>query len=283
MRSDGSEILRLSAFSVGGRGGNPAGVVLGAERLSATERLAIAADLGYSESAFLESMGGHRYRIQYFSPRAEVPFCGHATIAAAVVVAGRHGTGGYVFESAVGPIQLTTTVAKDDSVIATLTSVATTTRPTTETELDELLAALRLQPADLNPRYPPHVAFAGNDHPILVLSGRDRLAALDYDYPALAELMDRASWITVDLLWAASATEFHARNPFPPGGVVEDPATGAAAAAFGGYLRSLGFVTAPGRVLVFQGEDMGRPSRLDISLVPGEPGVLVSGTATVLD
>jgi len=55
---------------------------------------------------------------------------------------------------------------------------------------------------------------------------------------------------------------FHARDPFPPGSVVEDPATGPAAAAFGGYLRALALIDIPARVTILQGEDMGRPSRL---------------------
>ena len=51
---------------------------------------------------------------------------------------------------------------------------------------------------------------------------------------------------TVDLVHREDELTFHARNPFPVGGVVEDPATGAAAAAFGAYLRELKLVTPPG-------------------------------------
>jgi PhzF family phenazine biosynthesis protein len=73
---------------------------------------------------------------------------------------------------------------------------------------------------------------------------------------------------------------FHARNPFPPGGVYEDPATGAAAAAFGGYLRELGLVAAPATLTVHQGHDMGRPSLLRVGLDEGaDTGVRVTGQA----
>ena len=208
-----------------------------------------------------------------------MPFCGHATIATAVALAGRDGVGDLVLESAVGRIPLRTRLSADGSVVATLTSVATRSRLATEAELTEVLSALRWDRSDLDERYFPHIGYAGNYHPILVVRTRERLAALDYDYPVLADLMARRNWITVDLVWAESATTFHARNPFPPGGVVEDPATGAAAAAFGGYLRTLGQASAPSRLTMFQGEDMGRPSRLEIELQAGEPGVLVSGTA----
>jgi PhzF family phenazine biosynthesis protein len=65
--------------------------------------------------------------------------------------------------------------------------------------------------------------------------------------------------------------------------VVEDPATGAAAAAFGGYLRELGLVDPPARVVVHQGDDLGRPSLLTID-IPADPasGIAVTGTAVPL-
>ncbi len=100
---------------------------------------------------------------------------------------------------------------------------------------------------------------------------------------ALTALMARLDWTTIDLVWRESPTVFHARNPFPPGGVVEDPATGAAAAAFGGYLRELGLVRAPATLTVHQGVDMGRPSTITVT-VPAEPdtGIGVTGTAVRL-
>jgi PhzF family phenazine biosynthesis protein len=69
------------------------------------------------------------------------------------------------------------------------------------------------------------------------------------------------------------------RNPFPVGGVYEDPATGAAAAALGGYLRELGAAGPDATLHLSQGDDIGRPGRLTVTLVSGEPGVRVSGTA----
>ena len=65
--------------------------------------------------------------------------------------------------------------------------------------------------------------------------------------------------------------------------MVEDPATGAAAAAFGGYLRELGLVDTPTTITVHQGDDMGRPGVLTVD-IPAEPGsgIAVSGTAVVL-
>jgi predicted PhzF superfamily epimerase YddE/YHI9 len=69
------------------------------------------------------------------------------------------------------------------------------------------------------------------------------LAELNYDFETLKALMLRDSLTTLQLIWRESATVFHSRNPFPVGGIVEDPATGSAAAALRGYLRASKLVT----------------------------------------
>jgi len=275
-------VLRYAAFTEQGAGGNPAGVVLDARGLDNAERLAIAAEIGYSETAFVEPTGAPgNYRVRYFSPRAEVAFCGHATIATAVAIAERLGPGQLHFDTLAGPVPVATQVGGAGAT-ATLTSVPTRTRPAQDDELDRALRALRWDREDLDGRYPAHVAYAGNEHLILALRDRDRLAGLDYDYPALAALMTEQAWTTLQLVQAHSPALFAARNPFPPGGVVEDPATGAAAAAFGGYLRALGLVDLPAQVTVLQGEDMGQPSRLLVDISNDDDRVRVTGTAAAL-
>lgn len=274
-----SRVLRYAAFTDQGSGGNPAGVLLDADGVDDSVRLAVAAQVGYSETAFVEAQGGQgQYRVRYFSPQAEVAFCGHATIAAAVAIADRDGPGFLQFSTLAGPIAVQTSVTSE-GVTATLTSVPTHTRAAEAEELDAALAALGWQRSDLDPRYPAHVAFAGNDHLVLAVRERSLLAALDYDFPTLGALMAQRAWTTVHLVWAASRTVFHARDPFPPGGVIEDPATGAAAAAFGGYLRTLGLVELPTRITILQGADMGRPSRLLVDLSTDDDTVQVTGTA----
>ena len=73
-------ILKIAAFSYQGKGGNPAGVVLSDTMPPAEEMLKIAAEVGYSETAFLVKQDAG-WRVRYFAPAMEVPFCGHATIA----------------------------------------------------------------------------------------------------------------------------------------------------------------------------------------------------------
>jgi len=116
-----------------------------------------------------------------------------------------------------------------------------------------------------------------------VAKTRKRLADLDYDFDVLAELMRDHGLITVQLVWPESSKRYHSCNPFAGSGVVEDPATGASAAAFGGYLRELGLIGETASFTIIQGVDMGRPSEINVSVVRGEPGVRVSGTAHRID
>jgi PhzF family phenazine biosynthesis protein len=268
------ELLRYVAFSDRPDGGNPAGVVLDASGLSDERMLEIAAEVGYSETAFVNGDG-----IRYFSPLAEVPFCGHATIATAVALAERDGPGERTFATRSGPVPITTR-ADQGRVTATLTSVPPRVEPLDD--LDELLAALRWAADDLDPELPPRVAYAGAHHPVVAARTRERLADLHYDFDQLGALMAARDWTTIQLVWREEPLRFHARNPFPPGGVVEDPATGAAAAALGAYLRDLGLVEPPATVTVLQGEDMGRPGRLLVDLDAGRPEIDVTGTAVAL-
>jgi PhzF family phenazine biosynthesis protein len=278
----GPEILRYVAFSDDPAGGNPAGVVLDATGLDEAQMLAVAADVGFSETAFLLPRPDG-LAVRYFSPLAEVSFCGHATIATAVAHAERSGGGTLHLRTAAGEVPVRTERTADGGWTATLTSVAPRTADLAPDDLRDLLALLRLTPGDLDPALPPRVASAGAWHPVVALASRERLAVLDYDVPGLGRLMADRGWTTVALVWRQDATTFHARNPFPPGGVVEDPATGAAAAALGGYLRELGAVALPARLTVLQGADMGRPGTLWVH-VPAEPGsgVEVSGRAVAL-
>ena len=283
MSGPAAEVLRRSAFPDGPGGGNPAGVVLDARGLDAVTMLALAAEVGYSETAFLVPRAEPRsYDVRFYAPTTEVPFCGHATIAAAVAVAERDGPGPLAFRCVPGRIAIDTT-GENAAVLATLTSVPPTVEEPPAGLVDATLSALRWREDDLEDALPPRIAFAGARHLVLAAATRERLAALDYDFEALRALCREQALVTVTLVWREDEHTFHVRNPFPYGGVVEDPATGAAAAAFGGYLRALGLVAPPVELTLLQGVDMGRPSRLLVSLDAGSGGVRVTGGAVRIE
>lgn len=275
------QLYRLTAFSDRPEGGNPAGVWVGDVLPDASEMQRIAADVGFSETAFVAPAAGRGRTVRYYSPEAEVSFCGHATIAAGVVLGERDGDGTYELETAAGPVSVTSRM-RDGVREASLTSVEPTQTMVSDALLQEALAALGWYPEELDAAIVPARAYAGAWHLVLAASRLERLNELSYDFERLKELMLRDGLTTVQLIWRESETVFHSRNPFPVGGVVEDAATGAAAAALGGYLRSASLVKTPATVLIRQGEVMGRPSRLEVT-IPESGGIVVTGTAVKLD
>jgi PhzF family phenazine biosynthesis protein len=187
-----------------------------------------------------------------------------------------------VFVTQAGPVPVEVRAGRDGVLRATLTSVEPYVQEISPSYLAEALAALRWREDELDPALPPRVAYAGARHLVLAAATRARLADLDYDFDRLAAYMTARDLTTVQLAWRESRDVFHVRDPFPVGGVVEDPATGAAAAAFGAYLRALGAVPAAAQVTLHQGEDMGRPGVLHVTLREGDTRVRVSGAAVPL-
>lgn len=284
MTHSDTEVLRYAAFTQDPAGGNPAGVVLDATGWPATRMLKTAAGVGYSETAFVTAAdpGARAFSLRYFSPLAEVAFCGHATVATSVALAQRHGPGRLRLDTPAGTVTVDTCLA-DGTGTATLTSVPTRSRLATPAEIADTLDALRWAESDLHPDLPVRVAFAGNEHLMLPARSRARLADLDYDFGRLANVMTTAGWTTVHLFWPQAPGQWQARDPFPVGGVTEDPATGAAAAAFGGYLRDIGLIGQPARITIHQGVDLGRPSELMVEIRPDDRRVRVTGHAVPIN
>jgi PhzF family phenazine biosynthesis protein len=237
----------------------------------------LAHEVGFSETAFAaRTQDG--FRVRYFSPEAEVAFCGHATIALGAALAREFGDG--VYPLALNQAAITVEGKREHG----LTSAALQSPPTRSAPADPQLVAAALElfgyaVGDLDPRIPPGLAHAGNDHLVLALASRELLAAMRYELEAGRALMQAHGLITIVLVWAENARLFHTRNPFAAGGVYEDPATGAGTAALAGYLRDIGWPHG-GAIDVVQGEDMGMRSRLHAEFGP-ESGssIRVAGTA----
>lgn len=273
-------VERYASFADGSVGGNPAGVVICDALPDAAAMQRIAAEVGYSETVFAVPEGAE-WRVRYFAPAMEVPFCGHATVALGAALATHFGGG--VFR-----LQLNDGVASVEGQIQGAVATATLCSPPAHSRAvapDYLAACLALfgyGTADLDARLPPAIISAGANHLLLALTSRQRLATMAYDFERGQRLMATEDLATISLVFAETPQLFHARNPFAVGGVYEDPATGAAAAALGGYLREIGWPHG-GAVTIVQGEDMGMPSRLfvEISNVAGD-GVRVGGSVRPL-
>ncbi|NIS91409.1 MAG: PhzF family phenazine biosynthesis isomerase [Woeseiaceae bacterium] len=277
--SDG-KLYHLAAFAQGDKGGNPAGVWVGDQLPPPEEMQRIAADVGASETAFVAPASGERRTVRYYSPEIEVSFCGHATIATGVVLGQEDGEGTYTLDTLVGPIEVTA-LGSGDNMEASLRSIDTKQESITDESLQEALDCLGWSCDDLDESLPAVKAWAGAWHYVIAVTDKHLLDTLDYNFDRLKALMRREGLTTLQLIWREREDLFHSRNPFPIGGVVEDPATGAAAAAFGGYLRDAGLMDAPASFVIRQGDVMGVPSVIRVN-VPERGGIVVSGFARSL-
>lgn len=279
---DAAHVQRIAAFSDGAQGGNPAGVWIGDALPPAAVMQRIAHEIGYSETAFAAPLGDG-WRVRYFSPESEVPFCGHATIALGAALAASHGDGVYALSlnDAAITVEGRRTIGPDGTLLtsAALQSPPTRSTPAPPDVVARALALFGYGPMDLDPRIPPALAHGGAGHLVLALRSRALLAAMRYDLDAGRRFMREHGIVTVVLAWAETDTLFHTRNPFAAGGVYEDPATGAGTAALAGYLRDLGWPYG-GAIDIVQGEDMGMRSRLRAQIGAERGGsIRVSGTA----
>lgn len=270
------EVLRYAAFTTSPTGGNPAGVVLDALHLDDADMQAIAADVGYSETAFVTGSPGSDLRVRFFAPESEVDFCGHATIATAAALTERHGARDYIFRTNIGAVDVSGDV-EDGTATGSFLISEVGQRPLDDDDRALLLELLGWNREDLHQDLPPAIGDSGNLHPVLVAARRMRLDALEYDFDALQSLCRARGWVTLQLIAPMAPGVWRARNPFPWGGVVEDPATGSAAAAFLGYLRAHAAIAAEEAITIEQGVEMGRPSR--VTAVLSGRGARISGPA----
>jgi PhzF family phenazine biosynthesis protein len=243
-------------------------------------KLAVPGRVGYSETVFAAPMED-RWRVRYFAPEVEVDFCGHATIALGTALALRQGDG--IFPLQLNNARITVEGRRTGTTLAAaLLSPPTRSHPANNDLIGEALRLFGLSAEALDRRIPPAIAHAGADHLVLALRSRTLLRPMRCDFGAGRTLALGESIGTFSLIHATESQLFHARNPFPIGGVYENPATGAAAAALAGHLRDICWPH-NGTIEIIQCQDMGVPSRLRAEITP-EPGasIRVSGDVRLM-
>lgn len=275
------DIQRIAAFSNGNCGGNPAGVVITDKLPTSSTMQKVAADVGFSETVFAapEDDG---FIVRYFSPETEIPFCGHATIALGAALTMRAGEG--IFKLRLAFTKITVHGKRTGDLFSASLQSPNTKSATAGSQLvRDALELFGIKLSDLDKQIPPAIVEAGATHLVLALKDRTLLSNMDYDLDAGRLLMKSSNLVTINLITVEANQLFHSRNAFASGGVLEDPATGAAAAALAGYLRDINWPH-NGEIDIIQGEDMGMESRIKalFSDLPGS-SVRVSGTARLME
>ncbi|MEO1540732.1 MAG: PhzF family phenazine biosynthesis protein [Pseudomonadota bacterium] len=259
-------LQRLAAFANDGTGGNPAGVLITDTLPDEAEMQRIAAEVGYSETVFAApTFDG--FRTRYFAPEQEVPFCGHATIALGAALGAARGADNY--RLILNDSDISVRAYREGDVWgAELTSPPSRHAPVTAQVREEAMALFGLTESAMSDALPVTRIHAGADHLAMPLKDRATLAAMQYDQDAGAVFMRREGLITIALFWEETPQTLHVRNAFAAGGVYEDPATGAAAAALTAWFRDGLNRSAP--LDLRQGDDMGHPSRILTEALEGE-------------
>ena len=273
------DILKIAAFSDKGQGGNPAGVALVESMPSEAEMQSIALQVGYSETVFAQMLDDKTcWRVRYFSPESEVPFCGHATIALGAVLAEKFGNG--EFSLTLNHTQISVQGRNDKSTsYAALQSPNTSHRLLNTEEVNDALSVFGYQEQQLSNEIAPALIEGGAQHYLFTLKSVDDLARMNYQLDVGREFMRNKGIVTIMFVVDTGNNSFEVRNAFASGGVLEDPATGAAAAAFLGYLRDSAYLT-EGDIMITQGRHMGARSLIKANAsVDVGSSIKVSGAA----
>jgi len=259
-------------------GGNPLAVLPDARGLDPARMQEVAREFNLSETVFVlpPDDPAHTRRLRIFTPAHELPFAGHPTVGSALVLAAigaielEGETTWITFEEGAGPVSVSIRAAGGRPVFAELAAPKPPeARPAPEA--GPLAAMLGLAPSDLRTDAGlPVIASTGLPFLIVELTDAAALARARLDHRLWRRLLADAEACAVYLVTRDAAgldADFRARMFAPAAGVEEDPATGSAAAAFGGWL-GLHEVPADGtaRYLIAQGQEMGRPSRLEVTV-----------------
>lgn len=289
------KVYQVDSFTTEKFKGNPAGVVLNADGLTEQEMLYIARELNNSETAFIFQPDGpdHEVRIRYFTPKTEVPVCGHATIAAHYVRARELNLGSTTVIHKIGIGILPVEIRKegnDYSIVMTQGKVEFCP-PLARPKRDKIVQALRLEEEELDHRRPVQIVSTGHSKVMIGIKSRQKLNNLIPDMQALAQISQMINCngyfvFTMDSEQKDILT--HGRMFAPGIGINEDPVTGNAHGPLGAYLVKHGLVEHNNSFFTFQGEQgyaIGRSGIVNVMvhLANGEPEVVkIGGNAVIV-
>ena len=266
----------VDAFTSQPFGGNPAGVVLldGDTFPKEGLMLQIAAELRYSETAFVKRDSDSQYTVRYFTPKTEVELCGHATIATFSLL--------YKLQLVKGEC-ICHTKAGDLNIRVgekVLMQMATPRIVDTITDSEEIYRAIGV--TDYQPTLPVQIAYSGLPDIMIPLRDVAMLQSLKPDMEAITAITRKYDAVSFHVFaFAGDGHTAHVRDFAPLYDIPEESATGTANAALTHYLQQNGRIPSAGDFSFLQGEAMGRPSVV-ATRISGDGVIYVGGTATIV-
>ena len=266
----------VDAFTDQPFGGNPAGVVLleGAPFPTDALMLQVAAELRYSETAFVYRLSPTEYHLRYFTPKAEVELCGHATIATFSLL--------HQMQLAKGEC-LCHTLAGDLRIEVgekVMMQMATPRIVATIEEIREIYQSLGVN--DYHPTLPVQIAYSGLPDIMIPVTDVTTLNGLQPDMNAISAITRKHKAVSFHVFaFGNDGFTAHVRDFAPLYDIPEESATGTANAALTHYLQQNGRIPSVGDFTFLQGEAMGRPSVVAVRIA-SDGTLYVGGTAYVL-
>lgn len=254
-------------------GGNPAGVALLDGDTFPTDdlMLKVAAELRYSETAFIRRHSATEFTIRYFTPKAEVELCGHATIASFSLLH-RKGlaSGRCICHTLAGDLVIET----GERVMM---QMAQPRIVETVEDIDEIYKALGINV--YTPTLPVQITYTGLPDFMIQVNDIATLQAMKPDMEAITEITRRYNAVSFHVFaFGNDGYTAHVRDFGPLYGVPEESATGTANAALTYYLQQNGCLGQEAECAFLQGEAMGRPSVV-ATRIQADGNIFVGGTA----
>ncbi len=289
-------IFHVDAFTDTRYGGNPASVVIGADRLEDEMLHKIASEMNTRESVFVMQSKKANFRFRYFTPKSEIGFSGHPTIAAFHALLGE---GLVEVVKDVTMVTLETNVGLLDIEIVKNESTSmheiqiTHKKPEFLETYDpkDYLEALGLSLADFHSPNPIQTVSTGTPHLILPLSTMRALDRIKPDWDRLMELQKNSDYASMSVFTRETrnpTSDAQVRHFAPALGVYEDPVSGSAAGSLGSYLIRYGFMEPSlpvTSIVIEQGYHVGRPGKIFVEVRGNQESITqvkVSGTGVLI-
>ena len=250
--------------------GNPLAVFPHAEGLSSETMQKIAMEFNFSETVFIFPSTNQEanYKLRIFTPGGEIPFAGHPTIGTAFLL-------GYL---GMIPIEKDVTdIVLEEGVGNIPVTIYSQYKEPTEAELkanlpeffdeipppESLAEVLSLSKTDFHPHFPPQAVSCGLPFLIIPLNSLSALTRAKINLSAWHETLSNYIAPHVYVCFPVKYTHWRVRMFAPALNIVEDPATGSAAAAFSAYLANLQpFADGVCQYFIEQGIEIHRPSQI---------------------
>ncbi len=230
-------VLVINAFSLDGKGGNPAGVVVDADQFSAAQKQQLASSAGFPETAFVSASEVADYKLEFFTPIKQIPHCGHATIATFFYLRQQ----GLIKDSRSSKETIdgcrTILFDGDDPFM----EQGAPTFHTPEAEMAGILNSLGITEKDLIPGLSPTIVNTGNAFLIVPLRNQSILKSISYDRNGVKQISEKYGLIGYYLYAYPETKAYDATTRMfaPAYGIDEEAATGMAAGPLAAFLHQI--------------------------------------------